>query len=272
MAQSSASETQSRSNVASAGEQTGCYVYCIAPGSEELSLGAIGIDGDPVYTIMHNNLGALVHRCPPQPYQSDDSDVVAAWVLAHHRVVEAAWQRWGTVLPLTFNTIIAAGERSAEENVVAWLEAECESLRSRLDAFTGKMEYGVQVFWDPTMVARKIAEASPEIAALEKEIQSKGRGVAYMYRQKLEAMLRKKLEVKVEEESRGLYTAIRRCVAGVHVEKTKAAQEGRQMIMNLSCLVSSENYRDLKGELEKVGSREGFFVRVAGPFPPYSFC
>lgn len=272
MAQSSVSETQSRPDISSAGEQTGCYVYCVTRASEEVSLGAIGIDGREVYTVVHNDLCALVHRCPAQPYQSDDSDIATAWVLAHHRVVDAAWQRWGTVLPLTFNTIIAAGDRSAEENLVAWLETECESLKSRLDALTGKAEYGVQVFWDPSIVARKIAEASPDIRKLEKEIQAKPRGVAYMYRQKLEAMLKNEMETAAAKESRELYDRLSRRVNNIHVEKAKKAEEGRQMLMNLSCLVSVEKYGDLEAELDEVRSREGFFVRVAGPFPPYSFC
>ena len=272
MSQRRVRERQLQGDVPGAGEETGRYVYCVTWALQGVELGPIGIDGLDVFTVTHKALCAVVHRCPAQPYQADDQDVAAELVLAHHRVVDAAGQRWGTVLPLTFNTIIAAGEKSAEENVVAWLEAEYESLGSRLDSLTGKMEYGVQVFWDPGMIARKTAEASPEITALEEQIRSKGRGVAYMYRQKLEAMLKKQLEAKAEEESRGLYTAIRHCVDSVHVEKTKEAQEGRQMIMNLSCLVSAENYGDLEAELEKVRNRKGFFVRVAGPFPPYSFC
>lgn len=272
MAQSRASEAEAQTERVAAGGQTGRYVYCVARAGERVSLGPIGIDGRETYTVVCRGLAAVVHLCPAQPYQSDDGDIAAAWVLAHHRVVDAAWQRWGTALPLTFNTIIAAGTRSAEENVAAWLESEYESLKGRLDSLVGKAEYGVQVVWNPTAVARKIAETSPDMRALEQEIGGKPRGLAYMYRQKLEAMLKREMEARAEEESRALYRAIRRCVDNVHVEKVKKAEEGRQMLINLSCLVLVEKYRDLEAELDKIRRREDFSVRIAGPLPPYSFC
>lgn len=272
MEQGSKTRRQSAARTSSVSEQEGRYVYCVAQGDEEISLGAIGIEGHEVYTIVHNDLCALIHDCPTQPYQSADAEVATAWVLAHHLVVEAAWKRWGTVLPLTFNTIITATERSAEENLVQWLETEYDSLKGRLETLTGKAEYGVQVSWDPAVVARKVAEASTEIKKLEEEIGSKPRGLAYMYRQKLEKLLKKEMEVRAEKEFKDLYGRLSRCMDDIHVEKTKKAERERQMLMNLSCLVSAERYPDLEAELEVISQMEGYFVRLAGPLPPYSFC
>jgi len=272
MGQSNEGQGQSRAGTVTASEQVGRYVCCIAPAGGEANLGAIGIEGHEVYTVVHNGLCAVVHDCPAEPYQSDDVEVTTAWVLAHHGVVDAAWRRWGTVLPLTFNTIIAATEKSAEENLAAWLEAEYESLKGRLDALAGKAEYGVQVTWDPAIVARKIAETSPEIKKLEAEIGSQPRGLAYMYRQKLERSLRKETEAKGAEEFKDLYSRISRCVDNIHVEKPKEIEGERQMLMNLSCLVSKERCPGLEAELNKVSEMEGYSTRLVGPLPPYSFC
>lgn len=258
---------------AGAEEQTGRYVYCLAWAGEVVSLGAIGIEDRQVYTVAHHDLCAVVHTCPAQPYQSGDSAVVAAWVLAHSRVVEAAWKRWGTTLPITFNTIIKGEEgTSADENLKAWLRTEYDSLRAKLEALQGKAEYGVQVFWDPVLIGRQVAESSPEIRRLEEEIRSKPRGIAYMYRQRLETTLKKEIETRAEAACRELYARLRRCVDQLRVEKTKKAQEGRQMLVNFSCLVSEAKYPDLEAELEKVSSMDGFSVRLAGPLAPYSFC
>jgi len=257
----------------STGQEAGRYVYCVVSAGEKAGLGAIGIEGHEVYTAVHNDLCALVHDCMAQPYQSDDAEVATAWVLAHHLVVDAAWKRWATVLPLTFNTIIKAEhEASADENLVAWLQTEYDSLKGRLEALAGKAEYGVQVFWDPTVVARKVADASPEIRRLEEEIGSKPRGIAYMYRQKLERLLKNEIETRAAEEFKELYGGLSRCVDNIRVEKTRQDRHERQMLMNLSCLVSTERYPDLEAELDRVGNMKGFFVRVAGPLPPYSFC
>src|SRR3990172_7132909 len=106
MQQNSRAERRSTISTQTKDEHAGLYVYCVAPGGEEMTLGEIGIEGHAVYTVAHEGTCALVHDCPAQPYQSEDGSIAVAWVLTHHQVVEAAWKRWGTVLPLTFNTII----------------------------------------------------------------------------------------------------------------------------------------------------------------------
>lgn len=273
MTQISEGQARPRAPAASAVQQAGRYVYCVVRASEDVSLSAVGIAGGRVYAVGHNDLRALVHDCPAQPYQSDDAEVAAAWVLAHHHVVDIAWKRWGTVLPLAFNTIIRAGdESSADENLVAWLRTQYESLTRKLNALAGKSEYGIQVFWDAVAVARNAAETSPDIRRLEEEIQTKSRGLAYMYRHKLENLLKKKVETKAAEEFKDLYGRLSRCVDSVHVEKVKKGQEGLQMLMNLSCLVSPEKLPDLEAELDRISATKGHAVRLVGPLPPYSFC
>ena len=234
-------------------------------------MGAIGIDGSEVYTLVYNRLCAVVHSCPAKSYQSEDGALTASWVLAHHQVVDAAWRRWGTVVPLTFNTIIAAGQESADKNLGDWLEKEHESLEGRLDTLSGKTEYGVQVFWDPALIAREVVESSRETRELEEEIRSKPRGIAYMYRQRLESLVKKEMEARASNEFKELYGRLTRCVDNIRVEKTKDGEEGRQMLMNLSCLVSSQRYPDLEAELDSVRRTQGYTVRLAGPLPPYSF-
>jgi hypothetical protein len=273
MQQNSQAERQSPTSTQAQDEQAALYVYCVAPGGDEVTLGEVGIESHPVYTVAHEGICAFVHDCQAQPYQSEDSGVAAAWVLTQHQVVEAVWKRRGTVLPLNFNTIIRAGNgSSASENLVAWLEVEYESLKSKLDALRGKAEYGVQVSWDPALIVRQSAQTSPEIGRLEEEIRSKPRGVGYMYRQRLEMVLKKEMEARASEEFRALYDELRGVVDNVHVERVKEVGKGRQMLMNLSCLLSMERCTDLGAALEKVSNKEGYSVRMVGPLPPYSFC
>ncbi|MFH1560608.1 MAG: GvpL/GvpF family gas vesicle protein [Chloroflexota bacterium] len=254
-------------------EQGGLYVYCIVPACEDVGLGAIGIEDSNIDTVMYNDLCALVHHCPAEPYHSNDAEAIAIWVLAHHQVVNAAWKRWGAVLPLTFNTIIKAEhENSANENLLAWLEVEYESLKAKLDGLREKAEYGVQVFWDTTRIARQVSAASPEIKNLEEQVSTMPRGLAYMYRQKLEVLLKREMEARAMEGFQELYDDISQWVENIHVEKTKRNEEGPHMLINLSCLVSVERCRDLEAALDKVNDMEGLSVRLAGPLPPYSFC
>jgi hypothetical protein len=254
-------------------EQEGLYVYSIALSGEAGTLGAIGIEGCEVLGVAGEDLCAAVHRCPAEPYQSKQAEVVASWVTSHHRVVDAAWRRWGTVLPLTFNTIIK-GEpgRDARACLLAWLEAEHEALKLKLDALAEKAEYGVQVFWDPQVAARQVAKSDAEVRGLEQEIKAKSQGVAYMYRQKLESLLKAKTEAVATAECTALYGRIAQRVNELRVEKPKGDSGQLQMLVNLSCLVSHAQLPGLEAELDRVSGMEGFSTRLIGPLPPYSFC
>jgi len=253
-------------------EEEGKYVYCVADARETKSLGKIGIEGHKVHTIPHKDICAVVHSCPAQPYQSDDQEVVEAWVMTHQKVIEAAWGRWSTILPLSFDTIIRGeAEKSAEQNVKDWLKQEYEDIKRRIEKVRGKAEYGVQVFWEPKVIAQSLTSTSPEIKRLDEEIKTKPKGLAYMYRQRLENLMKHEMETKADEYFKDFYGRIRKYTDDVRVEKTKKAEPSLQMIMNLSCLVYRDRYTELGEELGKINRRRGFAVRFTGPWPPYSF-
>jgi len=261
-----------RTEVQTALKREARYLYCVADTGESVSLGEIGIEGSEVYTIPYRDICAVVHNCPAEPYKSSDDEVVKAWVLTHQAVIDVAWEKWGTVLPLGFDTIITAREGSDEEqNTRNWLMEEYESLKKRIEKVRGKAEYGVQVFWDPKALAQNLTETSPELKQLEEEIGSKPKGLAYMYRQKLENLLKKEMELKADECFKDFYARIKKHVDDIRVEKTKKTDQGSQMIMNLSCLVYIDKYRELGEELDEINKMDGFSVRFTGPWPPYSF-
>lgn len=248
------------------------YLYCVADSGEKVSLGPIGIDGDEVYTIPHQGLCTVVHDCPAEPYQSSDPQIVAGWVMAHHRVVDAAWERWGTVLPLGFDTIIGGAEGSdPQEMVESWLAADYQSLKGKLEAVRGKAEYGVQVFWDTQVIARAITETNPELRQLAETVAAKPRGLAYMHKQKLEGLLRREMETEADRYFKEFYHRIKKHVCDLRVEKTKRSAGQQQMIINLSCLAYRDRSTELGEELERIERMAGFSVRFTGPWPPYSF-
>ena len=254
------------------GEQSGCYVYCIAPSSEEVILGPLGIESSQVHTVAYRDLCAVVHFCPARPYETRNQEVGATWVQAHHRVVEAAWQRWGVILPMTFNTVIAPGERGAAQTMRDWLEQEAHVLHAKLQTLAGKSEYGVQVFWDTALIAKKVALESETLRQLEVETRSPSPGLAYMYRQRVERLLRQEMAAKASEEFQEIYSRFGRCTEGVQVGKTTGVEEGRHMIANRSCLVAAERYQEFEALAAELSQGEGIFVRLVGALPPYSFC
>jgi len=250
----------------------GRYLYCVVESKEEISLGKIGIEDSQVYTIPYKDLCAVVHNCPTEPYKHEDEEVVKNWVKTHQDVLDVATEKFGTILPLGFDTIIKGDEDTGpEENMRRWLEEDYENLKAKMEKIKGKAEYGVQIFWDPKIIGHKIAESNEEIKKLDQEIKSKPKGAAYMYKQKLENALKKEMEKEVDQCFKDFYTRIKKCVDDLKVEKTKKAEKGKQMLVNLSCLVHRDRYKDLGEELEKIDKMDGFSVRFTGPWPPYSF-
>ena len=250
----------------------GLYLYCVADSSESASLGRIGLEGEEVFTIPWRNLCAVVHRCPAEPYQSKDEEVVENWVLTHQKVVDTAWERWGTVLPSTFDTIIQGKDgENAEQTVKEWLTGEYDNLKGKMARLRSAAEYGVQILWDPEVIGHSLAQTNQELAALQAEMMSKPKGTAFMYQEKVKKLLRGELEVKAEECFRDFYRRIEQHILAVVVEKPKKAEKGQQMILNLSCLTSKRQATELGEELEHINKMAGFSVRFTGPWPPYSF-
>jgi len=250
----------------------GLYLYCVADTSEPTSLGRSGLGGAEVYTIPSHDLCAVVHRCPATLYQSGDPEVVKGWVLAHQKVVEVAWDRWGTILPSTFDTIFRGVDDAGPEQTIAeWLAAEYASLRGQLARVRGKAEYGVQVFWDAQLNGEYVAKRSHDLAASAAAIEAKSRGTAYLHRERLRASLRRDLDAQADRRSSDFQRIIREHVDDLRVERVKKGGAGRPMLLNLSCLASREQAGSLGQELERIGKETGVFVRFTGPWPPYSF-
>lgn len=248
------------------------YLYCIADGNKKISFGNIGIEGNEVYTIKYKDLCAVTHNCSPEPYKSVDEEKVKSWVTAHEKVVEAAWGRFDTILPLGFDTIIIGdGEREPEENMKSWLKDDYENLKKKLNKLKGKAEFGVQIFWDIKIISEGLIDINKEIKKLSDDIKTKSKGLAYMYKQKLENSLKKKIEKEADRYFKYFYDQVKSCVDEIRVDKTKKGEEKNPMLMNLSCLLSKEKSKVLGDELEKIDNMEGFSVRFTGPWPPYSF-
>lgn len=254
-------------------DPTGLYVYGIAANAAAGPPAARGIDGQPVYAVPFRDIAAIVHASPLTPYHSEDESVMKQWVLEHQNVLETAGDRYGTIVPFGFDTIIMPdGGRSAEEVLIAWMDGEYDRVQKKIAKIRGKKEYGVQVFGSvPAMVAR-VTGTNETIRALQEEIKNTGPGRAYMVRQKLEQELKKGIESDVDETARTCHRKIAAACDDLKVEKIKKTHEkDTRMLLNYSCLVDDEKYLKLGEVLESIESEDGLSVRFTGPWPVYSF-
>ncbi|MCP8309436.1 MAG: GvpL/GvpF family gas vesicle protein [archaeon] len=242
----------------------GRYVYCIVECEDKISFGKTGIDDNEVYTIPYKNISAVVHDCPLEPYKGDE-EKVKSYVLKHQEVIDVIFEKFGTVLPMSFDVIV-----KGEENVKKWLKKEYEKFKDKLSKFKGKVEFGVQIFLDMKIMAEKITNTSDEIKKLREEMERKPEGMAYFYKMKIENALKREMEMKADVLFREFYDKIRKFTEDIRVEKLKKDKD-KQMLMNLSLLVDKGKIEEIGRELAKIKEMKGFDARFTGPWPPYSF-
>ncbi len=256
---------------------TALYIYCIGLDSGTGPLGAIGLNDRPVYPIAHRGLRVVVHDCPPEPYRSDQRAKVEDWVLAHQRVLQEAWDRMGTILPFSFDTIVqATANTSARDSLIGWLDENHTHFLDQLERLRDKAEYGVQVFWDAQTIAAEVLAQDVELQKLQRELEQLSPGLAYLRRQKLDGALKDRLENWAKRSFQEFHRRIDGRVHQVRVDRLKkgggsSETPGRQMLMNLSCLAQKDDTAGLGDVLEEIGRTPGLSVRFTGPWPPFSF-
>ena len=180
-------------------------------------------------------------------------------------------EAFGTILPMAFNMIVHDKPgNNATKNVQAWLAENRDCFTRLLDKLNGKAEYGVQIFWDRKVVAQTIVKSDPELCRIQNEARDKPKGLAYMLQQKLAKATRAALESQTNRYVEDFYSRIRQCVNEVRVDTLKKADDNKQMLLNLSCLMTRGDSA-LGAVLEEIQEIDGISVRFTGPWPPYSF-
>jgi len=264
---------QKRSEGMTATEKDGLYLYAIVDLLREIPTGMTGVDGQQVFAIPYRDMSAIVHACPLTPYSSDDQAVVTGWVMSHEQVLERLLGAAINTIPFTFDTIIKPEEeRDARAVLTGWLSKEYEKFLQKFEKIRGKKEYGVQVFANRQKIMDTIAATSDTIKKLEEEAKTGGPGKKYMIRQKLD----KEVKVATDAEIAGIISEITRKIQTycdeISIGKLKkGAVPALDMILNCSCLVSSENYPKLGAVLEEIEREGDLSVRFTGPWAVYSF-
>lgn len=251
----------------------GRYLYCVAEGHEALDLSFIGIEGKPVYGIGCHDLVALVHDCEGRPGEIKDPELARSLLLAHQGVVDDVFAKLGSVLPVGFGNIISPGNgKGADEQVSGWLGGNYEAFKGKLERVRGKAEYGVQIFMDCEAAALALKETVPELKRLGEEAKDAASpGVAFMREERFKEVLSCEIGSMVGSSFNVFLKRISGLGGELKVERTSRHEGGKRMIMNLSCLLSEAQAKEMGELLEEIRSYSFVSLRFTGPWPPYSF-
>lgn len=253
--------------------RTALYLYGVVPSvaldGQPLSVSVPGLDAAPVTVVTHGDIGVLAHSCAPHPCEGDVAQV-HSWVLAQHEVIRSAHAAAGTILPIRFNSIVAAtDDRTAAEVIVAWLDAAHDEITSRLDALRDRVELGVQVFAGrANIVPAAGADAAPA-----------ARGRAYFQAQLGQRQERERARAAEALTASAVFDELALRSEGIVVNPKRparegspgAAQPGERLLLDVALLAHSDKVQAIGEYLAEVEASPGLSIRFTGPWAPYAF-
>jgi hypothetical protein len=237
----------------------GKYVYCITRLDRPRDFGELGAAGTRrVYTVHHRDLAAVVSDAAgaaPDPTREN---------LLEHELVNEVVMREGTVLPVSFGTVVRS-----EEDVTELLRSRYEPLADRLERVRDKVEFGLRVFWDRERVAERVEREDPEIVRVLEEIDRNVDTSTYYSRRELERLLRAAVEAAGNRYAAEVREALKQVTAAC--QSTKA--QGDEVLLNAAFLIARDRERAFEEQVRELGHRyaDVLTFKCSGPWPPYSF-
>lgn len=247
------------------------YLYLIANTEEERSLGDIGLGDRPVYTIVFQDIAAVVHASKPEPEPAKSEEQAKQWILNHNYVIDRATENFNTVLPFSFGCLA----RGDDEAIKRWLQKNYGLYKRELERLKNSAEYSIQIFYDPKILEKQIIETIPELKEIDQKIETMPKGKAYIFKKKFELGLKQAVSDHLASMGREFGKLIKEnSIQTIIEEKISYVPEkyaGKKVMVAFSCLVAQENVDRLGQSLEKINKREEFAVRFTGPWAPFNF-
>ena len=258
---------------------TGRYLYCLVKlgegGGKQAAVDLAGIEDEPVslVTARRGALGALVH--PREgPFDSTDLTKLRDWLLAHQQVVDAAGDRFGTPLPVRFDTVIEGDN----DDVAAWLDGHAAQIGDAFDEISGCWEYRVTLSWDSTEFEAEQQALDPELSDIQHRIEQSGEGTGFLLEKQFDQRLR---ELTRQRETALQETLVDRLESHSEqlterpIQSDAAASLGIELdsdaVAQVALLATPAAESALGSTLDEITETTGVDVRFTGPWPPYTF-
>jgi hypothetical protein len=237
----------------------GKYVYCIIRNDRPRDFGQIGIGGGSrVYTVMHNDLAAVVSDTPIVLYDPTRENVLA------HEFVNETVMREFTVIPMSFGTVFRS-----ESDVGELLRSTYQAFSDVLEKMRGKIEFGLKVLWDREKVVANIEQENDEIRRLKDEITRNAASSTYFARMQLGRLV----EAALEEMGNRYVGDIHEALKPMAVASRSNKPIGDRMILNAAFLVERPREKEFDDRVKEVSRRyeDLLTFKYTGPWPPYNF-
>lgn len=232
----------------------------------------------PVYALPYQGIQAIVSKVSLQRFGQEELEAnvndmkwVEAKVYAHQSVLEKVLAS-RTLIPMKFCTIYRS-----ESRVQEMLAQHYDDFVETLARLKGKKEWGVKVYCDDEILAKRVGEISDRVKELKMEMDEKSSGAAYFLKKKLEETVAKEVERVSGEYTQHSHDRLsdhaeEAVVNSLHNTEITGKKEG--MILNGAYLVTEEEVPAFRAEFESLGKEYGdlgLSYEMTGPWPPYNF-
>ncbi len=251
-------------------------IYCYGIIENGIGLDKEGFESGKIYTIPFKDISAVVSDVSEENFSQEviDKNIKIKdmkWLVEngqiHEKIIDSTMEKT-TIIPMKFCTVF-----KTKENVEAMLKEKYADFKYGIGYLKDKAELGVKVYFDSGQLKQKILEDSPDIKELEKEAEKKKPGAAYFDNQKINMLIKDKLQQMLADNRREIFDKIK--VFAEHSRQNELLNKkltGKDMLLNAVFLVKKQNLKQFKSNAENIKSDfPNMEFEVWGPFPPYNF-
>ncbi len=235
------------------------YIYGVIQTEGGRNFGPIGIGGDEVYTVLYDNLAAVVSDSLPPAFTTLTKEEIVRYLFSHQTVIEKVMKEH-TVIPLKFGT--TADSREETKRI---LEKGYLKFTDALKAMEGKVELDMVATWNKDMVFKDISQ--------EEEIIKFKQGLGPQPSSEDKVKLGRMVEAHLSKKREMLAPEISAALAEVAQDFCPHDTLDAAMLINTAFLTlkeKQESFDQLIDEIDRKYEGRINFKRV-GPLPPYSF-
>ncbi len=238
----------------------GKYIYCIIKTFERRTFGPLGIGakGEELYTILFNDIAAVVSNSPIINYPVSRENSIA-----HEKAIEEVMQEY-TVLPVRFATIA-----QDEEKVKKILEREHDRFVDLLKNMEGKKELGLKAIFIEDVIYKEILRQYKDIKALKERIVGLAPQNSYYQRMEIGKLVEQALGEEKEIYKSDILDTLSPLAEDVKINNTY----GELMIINAAFLIEKHKEAEFDQKVGQFGEKYNNKIKFkyVGTLPPFNF-
>jgi len=239
----------------------GKYIYAIIACAEprEFKARGIGERGDPVRTINHQNIAAVVSDSPVVDYERSRRNMMAHTVILEEVMVEF------DLLPLRFGTI-ATGADAIERRLLAPRHEEFSSLLRRMH---GLSEFGLKAFWHERAAFEEVVRENARVRKLRDTLRGRSLEETYYQRIQLGEEVEKALTAIRARDEELILSRLRPLLRDIRTNKIVS----ERMVLNAAFLIDRNDVPTLDEAIKQLDREHSdrIMFKYVGPVPPYNF-